>query len=261
MNEERKAFLKKMNAFRKDLFECDWTPDKWFMINDKPKYPYISEAKYKQNFIPLIIKHGLDIKMEFSDLQGRAAIGLMSQHWTVKCRMTISDMDTGESESYEVYGEAADSGDKAIGKAQTHAFKQIIAQSFGITGSQDPDDTSLDNVIPVKSKSIPRAEETGAALERVIQSGIKPDVPVPKPSQPAPAPSTKTENPVPAHGSVVSFPPSPMQNKAMNKIVADVEAKVKAGEMTQEEADLVYKRVRTIETSDDAREFLEDYQK
>lgn len=277
MNEERKALLKKMNAFRQDLLECDWTPDKKFMINDKPKYPYVSVEKVKANFAPLIAKHGLEVKLEFSDLQGRAAIGLMSQHWTVKCRMTMIDIDTGESESFEAYGEAGDAGDKAIGKAQTHALKQIIFQNYMVADNSDPDDVCLDNIVPVRAKSIPNPGETEAALERVMESSVKPNVPatppkpmpspVPEPSQstptpqPVPMPSPKMEVPSPAHGSVVSFPPSPMQNKAINKIVADVEAKVKAGEMTQEEAGVVYARVRTIETSDDAREFLEGYQK
>ena len=270
MNEERKALLKKMNAFRKDLLECDWTPDKKFMINNVPKYPYVSVEKVKANFAPLIAKHGLEVKLEYSDLQGRAAIGLMSQHWTVKCRMTMIDIDTGESESFEAYGEAGDAGDKAIGKAQTHALKQIVFQNYMVADNSDPDDVCLDNVVPVRAKNIPCPAETEAALDKVMESGIKPDVPAPKmvppqpdnaPSQQIPVPSPKMEMPAPSHGPVVSFPPSPMQNKAMNKIVADVEAKVKSGEMTQEEADRIYAIVRSIKTSDDAREFLEDYQR
>ena len=261
MNEERKALLKKMNAFRKDLLECDWTPDKKFMINNVPKYPYVSVEKVKANFAPLIAKHGLEVKLEFSDLQGRAAIGLMSQHWTVKCRMTMIDIDTGESESFEAYGEAGDAGDKAIGKAQTHALKQIIFQNYMVADNSDPDDVCLDNIVPVRAKSIPSSGETEATLERVIQSGIKPDVPVPKPSQPAPAPSPKMDVPAPSHDPVVSFPPSPMQNKALNKIVSDLDRRVESGEITANQAGEIKARIEAIHTSDEARAFLEGYQK
>ena len=98
-------------------------------------------------------------------------------------------------------------------------------------------------------------------MERVIQSGIKPDVPVPKPSQPAPAPSPKMDVPAPSHDPVVSFPPSPMQNKALNKIVSDLDRRVESGEITANQAGEIKARIEAIHTSDEARAFLEGYQK
>ena len=73
------------------------------------------------------------------------AKGGQSLHHVVKVRYVLQHQD-GSSVSCELYGEAADTGDKGAGKAQQYAYKVALLQMFLIPteGDDDPDAQSTE---------------------------------------------------------------------------------------------------------------------
>lgn len=126
---EKKNFGDKILAFREEISKQDWSPDG---LNVNQNYKYLSNQKMKANVMRALVKAGLDFKIDYSDLQIMPSIGeRLTQHYIVRAVATITEPgNTVDSVQWTAYGEAADSGDKAISKMQTNAFKNIIANNL-----------------------------------------------------------------------------------------------------------------------------------
>lgn len=122
------SFERKLSKLREVLNSMDWTPDG---TNVKQGYKYLTHTKIKGNMSRALVASRLEWEMQYSDLQFRPEVGAMSQHYILQATATIFDIDNPEkSRRYTAFGEAADSGDKGTAKAQTNAFKNILANNF-----------------------------------------------------------------------------------------------------------------------------------
>lgn len=94
---------------------------------------------------PILVRNGITVTPAYSDLliservKGDPADGKATRFATIKGKFTFSAED-GSSVVSEVYGEAMDSGDKAVVKAQSVAFRTALFQQFVIpTMAMDPE--------------------------------------------------------------------------------------------------------------------------
>jgi hypothetical protein len=111
------------------------------------------------NEMSLVLIHcGISVTPSYSDLtiqeraKGAPADGKATRFATVKGRFTFST-DDGSSVVCECYGEAMDSGDKAVTKAQSVSFRTALFQQFVVpTMALDPeadgDDDEGDEIPP-----------------------------------------------------------------------------------------------------------------
>ncbi len=96
---------------------------------------------------PIMVNHGITVAARYSDLivqeRAKAEAGKATRFVTLKGAFTFSAEDD-TSVTAEAYGEAMDSGDKAVIKAQSVAFRTALFQLFVVpTMSMD---TELDEV-------------------------------------------------------------------------------------------------------------------
>jgi hypothetical protein len=92
---------------------------------------------------PILVKHGISVSARYSELtmteqprEGKGPIRFV----TLKGAFTFSAED-GSSVVSEAYGEAMDSGDKAVVKAQSVAFRTVLFQQFVVpTMAMDPEE-------------------------------------------------------------------------------------------------------------------------
>ncbi len=82
---------------------------------------------------PILVNHGITVTPRYSDLtiqeRAKADEGKALRFVTLKGAFTFS-ADDGSSVVSECYGEAMDSGDKAVIKAQSVAFRTALFQQF-----------------------------------------------------------------------------------------------------------------------------------
>ena len=207
----------------------NWDKDKAFSFGNKPGYRYLSVEKMKRNLLPIFMEFGLDFKFDYGNLQKSEPIGSMSQHWILECTASLTDVDTGYTETTIVYGESGDSGDKAIAKASTYALKTWLADTFmlidGVDPDQEPEPVISKTFIPktdkeqeeVKSKvfanavPIPVNEGAKPATTAVPTAPVTPAVPTaqPKPPIPTPPKPAAPKPPVPPAPAPAPAPATP----------------------------------------------------
>lgn len=188
-----KQFFDKLAKFRALLNAMDWSPDG---INTHQNYRFLSESKMKGQIGPALVEAGLEWRATYSDVKMLDAVGSMRTH--ILLTLTVELFDETGSETYVAYGTAADSGDKAMSKAQTNALKNVIANNWLVSSF----DAETEGELESKSSSktfIPqeRSEEIKAQLakkqaERKAQIEAKLDAAVPAPA-PAPAEMTAVQ--------------------------------------------------------------------
>ncbi|WP_250439378.1 ERF family protein [Delftia tsuruhatensis] len=92
---------------------------------------------------PLLVKHGITVTPKYSDLTVTERAkdgGKATRFCTLKGTFEFEAPD-GSSFTSEIYGEAMDSGDKAVVKAQSVAFRTALFQEFVVpTMAMDPED-------------------------------------------------------------------------------------------------------------------------
>lgn len=76
-------------------------------------------------------------------------------HSTVQGEVTFADAESGEMFTVEAVGEAMDTGDKSLNKAQTALIKYALINTFLIPTGDDPDHDS-----PEVTQRAPRASQT-----------------------------------------------------------------------------------------------------
>lgn len=254
-NRKEVKLLKKLNEFRGDLLKQDWSDDGTCIVGNKIKYRYVSADRVKENFGPLLVKHGLEMYFNFEDLTPRDPVGGFTQHWSVKATMYLIDVETGNQAYYCAYGEAGDSGDKGINKAQTDALKQIIFSSFMIADYEDADGEDA-----AEAKPRPVMKPQDEAKAEVMAQGEKPKAPTPKPKAEMPAqavPTPKPRAPTPKPKLNISS----INRAAINQILKNAKREVEDGTLTSGEYDALEAQAERVKDDNMAHDFIMDNQK
>lgn len=224
---------------RKILRSMDWKDDGVFRIPTRPDggYTYLSAEKTKKQFNEALETAGLNMAVEYSELTKHEAIGNMSQHWTVKCTMTIYG-GNAECVKYTAYGEAGDSGDKGVNKAQTDAIKQIVFNQFLVADCSDPDANTSDIEIPAVGRAIPKTPaQKQAVKEKMAESQVKPaeQKPVEQTAKPAEKTPAQLAEDLKAKVTAGAPPANAIQLKAMQNILDKVRKEVADGTLSDTE--------------------------
>lgn len=126
------------------------------MRNQQQGYNFRGIEDAMNELSPLLIKHSITVTSRYSELsitermKGDPKDGKGTRFCTLKGLFTFSAPD-GSSVVNECYGEAMDSGDKAVTKAQSVAFRTALFQQFVVPTvaidpeSSDGQDTDSDN--------------------------------------------------------------------------------------------------------------------
>lgn len=135
-------------------------------------YTYAGEAAIVGKLHEAFARHGLFITPMKVETKTREVYsttkGAQMNRVVVETTYRIRHAFSGEHEDMQAVGEGCDSGDKALAKAQTMAFKYLLRQMNMLETGNDPDDT-------------PSAEQERAAPQQ-RQAG-----PTPRRSGPGPA--------------------------------------------------------------------------
>lgn len=127
----------KKNVVRKALFKKGVVArDK---TNEFDRYKYFSEAGYKKLFTELFSNAGLEVSSNIVEVERFIVEGKQNNGRQVKVDFTLTDVETGFSETSSFYGEGFDKGDKGIYKAYTGALKYYLANTFMVATGDDPE--------------------------------------------------------------------------------------------------------------------------
>lgn len=114
-------------------------------------YGYVSEAQFVSAVRPQMIKHGLVLfpvsmnqTTETTITKDASGKEKSNYYVNVSAEYRLADVESGESVVISVLGTGVDSGDKAIYKAMTGAFRTMLRQSFMIGTGEDPEATDAD---------------------------------------------------------------------------------------------------------------------
>lgn len=113
-----------------------------------PKFSYRGVDDVYNELHGLFAKHRIYLSPEivtFDQKERQTDKGKTQIHAVVQVRYTFT-ADDGSSTSMTMVGEAADSGDKSLGKAVQYAIKVLLLQAFLIPteGDNDPDARSVE---------------------------------------------------------------------------------------------------------------------
>lgn len=115
---------------------------------------------------PVLVNAGITVTPRYSELslservRGAPADGKYSRCVTLKGTFTFAAED-GSSVTAEAYGESIDTGDKAVIKAQTVAFRTVLFQQFIVPLMSMDSELSRDDEDPVSApaKAMEAAEK------------------------------------------------------------------------------------------------------
>lgn len=114
------------------------------------KYTFAGEAAFVEKLHPAMVDAGLTICPEGMELAHHEVYttgsGAKMNRAIVRATYRLTHAASGQSETIQTLGEGADSGDKAVNKAQTGAFKYALRQAFLIETGNDPDETPSDQL-------------------------------------------------------------------------------------------------------------------
>lgn len=128
----------------------------------RTRYSFLSEEKITTETRKAMAEVGLilyPINMEILDKEEITTKNGTARAFAIKVTYRIQDTESEEYIDVQALGEGMDSGDKALNKAMTGAFKYAQRQSFMIPTGDDPDYISSDEMInssaaaPQKNKS------------------------------------------------------------------------------------------------------------
>ena len=272
-----RQFHRKFNSARKAVYAADWTPDKAFKIQGN-MVPYVSIAKMKRNIAPALLKSGIDFTVEFSDLVQRT-VGTSTTYWSVTCKVSFFDEDTGYGMSTAAIGGYAGT-DKGITICQTFALKQALSSVFLIIDGIEPmDDVTTgtyhakteEEIEEVKSnilnnKDVIKPTETvnetpneAPKEEKKVSLNIKNvdvDAPVETPSDKPAVPQSKgVELPKTVSGFELMGP----QRNIVAKILANWETAAKEGKTNPENYNRMSADYATMASTKDAMAFIRTY--
>lgn len=111
------------------------------------KYKYAGEAAFIAALRPVMVKYGVTISVNCTELAYNAP-----GHVIVRCTYIFAHKDSGTFMQVESLGEGKDSGDKAIPKALTGAYKYALRQTFMLETGDDPDKVSSEELVENEKK-------------------------------------------------------------------------------------------------------------
>jgi len=141
------------------------------------KYRGIEAAMNKMCVI--LIHNGISVTPEYSDLtineraKGDPTEAKATRFATIKGRFRFAASD-GSSVDCVTYGEAMDSGDKAVTKAQSVAFRTALFQQFVVpTMAMDPEEGGDGEIDPLpariaEAQATKTADELRAVSKRIV---------------------------------------------------------------------------------------------
>jgi hypothetical protein len=152
--------------------------------NSFHNYDYTTEADVCEAVRAELAKRNVIILPSCIDSK-EAAVGEKGQRvFTLKMRMTAHDGETGESLSWDMYGQGADSLDKGAFKAITGAVKYGLLKPFLVPTGDDPerDDGAKSTTPPppagvagVKARMKPQPPPTPSARGRASSGVVFPN--------------------------------------------------------------------------------------
>lgn len=266
-----------------DILKCDWSPDMAYQVQGNI-VRYVSLSKMKANIAPIFQSHGLLLNLSFDKPEILAPAGKLAQHYMIRMEVTLTDAGSGFSTKDVVWGEAGDTGDKGITKAESYAFKQWLSTKFMLADGIDIEDEQMQDQPRFTKRSEAETEEMKS---KVLSNAVKPETPVPAKEvseevpvkQSAEKASVKTERSngvqkapkvAPEDKSVEPEKPKDIPNaegyklegpqaKAINKIIADWEKRAKEGRISPEEYNAMSADVVSIASPADAVAFIKKY--
>lgn len=125
--------------------------------NSFDRYRYFSEAQYKLLFTGLFSKYGLELTVDEQEYTMYEGSDKQPNGRTVRLMFTLTDCETGFSESSEITGEGMDKGDKGGYKAHTGALKYYLANTFMVATGDDAESESPVNTASKAAKTPYRA--------------------------------------------------------------------------------------------------------
>lgn len=152
MEEEKNkiSFLKKKLNIRKKLAENGTLIKEG--VNNLDGYTYFSEAQYKKLFSEYFAAEGLDLNANTLSITETKGPGHAAFGRRVEVAFTLTDTDTGYSETMTCFGEAFDRGDKAIYKAYTGAIKYYLANNWMVVTGDDPENEKTVSSVSSENK-------------------------------------------------------------------------------------------------------------
>lgn len=121
------------------------------------KYKYAGEAAFIAALRPVMVKYGVTVSVMDVETAHQAP-----GHVVVKCRYRFNHAISTTGIEVVSLGEGKDSGDKAIPKALTGAYKYALRQTFMLETGDDPDKVSSEELVDNEKK------ETAAQVKRNI---------------------------------------------------------------------------------------------
>lgn len=284
-------FYHKLSELRKLILSKDWKDDHYIPIGGK-NVGFVSSDKVKKTIAPLIAQAGLELVSQFSDL---TFVGQSpgQTHAVVKFTAKLIDVDTGYCGSEAcAYGSGVDSGDKAVGKAQTYALKYWIMSQFMITDGVDPD--AVYDTAPSFYRKTPEEQEEitskvlskGMAVpEKPVKVSEKPKEAVKAKAESVPEPKTEAAKEEPAKAESMpktveapkvaeahakspeeladvpmsKFTPPKPQAEAINRIVKIWTQRAKDGQVEVEDYNRMSMDKATIASMEDVVKFIAKY--
>lgn len=118
-----------------------------------PNYSYLSEEQITAELHRAFAEVGLTITPHSMAVVGErddvTRSGGVLHNIRVAATYQFTDPDDKDTVLVQVLGEGSDSGDKAVNKAMTGAYKYALRQSFMISTGDDPDHTASQETVPV----------------------------------------------------------------------------------------------------------------
>lgn len=278
----------RMMDLRDRICALDWSDDGMYQQGGRP-IRYLSSDKIKENLMPVFSAVGIDLTPEFFDLTKHEGSGALSQHWTVRLKVTLTDVDTGEQDISFSYGEGMDNLDKGVTKALGNAFKNWVTAKFQIADLTPETEEGMPS-----GTYRPRSEEEQTAAKSAIlnQNIAKPKTDSPKPNfvvpptkitnsrppevvqvtmdnvpkdeapaeKPAEAPAKEpTKEPVKKAAKTTAFKIPEIYKQPVQKVLDNRAEMLKSGAITQAQYDEVMNDHAAFKDAKDVMEFLKKH--
>jgi hypothetical protein len=121
----------------------DWQPKT--ERNQQQGYAFVSVERIKDAVREQLAARQVMVYTSIQSVtraEGQTKSGSVMHHVTVQGIVTFADGESGEMFTIEAAGEAMDTGDKALNKAQTALVKYALINNFLIPTGDDPDNDS-----------------------------------------------------------------------------------------------------------------------
>lgn len=132
---------------------------------------------------PIMVNHGITVAPHYSDLtiqeRQKAEAGKFTRFVTIKGTFTFTAEDDSSVTS-EAYGEAMDSGDKAVIKAQSVAFRTALFQLFVVptmsmdTELDDHEEPEVSEAVLAKIKAAPSVKALNELFRSIPENEREP---------------------------------------------------------------------------------------